>query len=85
MGRKIVKEALSPNPPFDIYFGLEGWMLSTISAGMNPVTSVVDAVCQVALMGLFRFVSLFYLMDFGRITQNCDEKKRNCSDEFKTD
>lgn len=85
MGRKIVKEALSPNPPFDIYFGLEGWMLSTISAGMNPVTSVVDAVCQVALMGLLRFVSLFYLMDFGRITQNCDEKKRNCSDEFKTD
>ena len=85
MGRKIVKEALSPNPPFDIYFGLEGWMLSTISAGMNPVTSVVDAVCQVALMGLLRFVSLFYLMDFGRIKQNCDEKKRNCSDEFKTD
>jgi hypothetical protein len=85
VGRKIVTEALRPNPPFDIYFGLEGWMLSTITAGMNPVTSVIDAICQVSLIGLLRFVSLFYLMDFGRITQNCDEKKRTGSDEFKTD
>jgi hypothetical protein len=85
VGERIVTEAISPNPPFDIYFGLEGWMLSTITAGMNPVTSAVDAVCQVALMGLLRFVSLFYLMDFGRITQNCDETKRRGSDEFKTD
>jgi hypothetical protein len=83
-----VKEALKPNPPFDIYFGLEGWMLSTITGGMNPVTSTLDAICQVALMGLLRFVSLFYLMDFGRITQKCiDEtnEKKNGNDEFKTD
>lgn len=46
-------------------------MLSTLTAGMNPVTSVFDAVWQVSLMGLLRFVSLFYLMDFGRLTQNC--------------
>ena len=59
-------------------------MLSTITAGMNPVTSVVDAINQVALSGLLRFVSLFYLMDFARITQNCDRKK-NDTDEFKTD
>ena len=80
----ILNRALSSNPPFDIYFGVEGWMLSTITAGMNPVTSVFDAINQVALSGLLRFVSLFYLMDFARITQNCDRKK-NDSDEFKTD
>jgi len=86
VGKKIVKEALSPNPSFDIYFGLEGWMLSTITAGMNPVTGILDALSQVALMGLLRFVSLFYLMDFGRITQNCHEKQQNDDcDEFKTD
>lgn len=61
-------------------------MLSTITAGMNPVTGILDALSQVALMGLLRFVSLFYLMDFGRITQNCHEKQQNDDcDEFKTD
>ena len=61
---------MQPQPPFDIYFGLDGWMLATLTAGMSPVTGVADAVCQVALMGLLRLVSLFYLLDFGRITQN---------------
>lgn len=61
-------------------------MLSTITSGMNPVTGVIDALSQVALMGLLRFVSMFYLMDFGRITQNCHEKEQSDgSDEFKTD
>ncbi|KAL7489921.1 hypothetical protein ACHAW6_016150 [Cyclotella cf. meneghiniana] len=89
VAKKIVKDALSPNPPFDIYFGVDGWMLSTLTAGMNPVTSVVDAICQVSLMGLLRFVSLFYLMDFGRITQNCsdgkDRRGSDDTDELKTD
>ena len=76
VGKKLVDSALSPNPPFDVYFGIDGWMLSVLAAGMNPVTTVVDAVCQVALMGLLRFVSLFYLMDFGRITQNCHDWKK---------
>ncbi|KAL7440000.1 hypothetical protein ACHAXM_012185 [Skeletonema potamos] len=74
VGKKIVKEALKSNPSFDIYFGLDGWMLSMLTSGMNPVTSVFDAVCQVALMGLLRFISLFYLMDFGRLTQNCADQ-----------
>lgn len=71
MGKKIVKEALKSNPPFDIYFGIDGWMLSVVGAGMSPVTSVIDAICQVSMMGLLRFVNLFYLMDFGRVTQHC--------------
>ena len=76
VGKKIVKEALKSNPSFDIYFGVDGWMLSMLSAGMNPVTSFFDAVCQVSFMGLLRFISLFYLMDFGRITQNCIESEK---------
>lgn len=75
VGRKIVNEALSSNPTFDIYFGIDGWMLAMLTSGMNPVTSLTDAICQVALMGLLRFVSLFYLMDFGRLTQKCNDSK----------
>ena len=72
----MVAAALSSNPSFDIYFGLDGWMLATIAAGMSPVTSLADAVYQVALMGLLRFIALFYLLDFGRITQRCHDAKQ---------
>ena len=72
----MVAAALRSTPPFDIYFGLDGWMLATISAGMSPVTSLSDALCQVAMMGLLRFVSLFYLLDFGRITQRYHDARR---------
>ncbi len=75
VGRKIVNEALSSNPTFDIYFGIDGWMLAMLTAGMSPVSSLVDAICQVALMGLLRLISLFYLMDFARMTQNCHDAK----------
>lgn len=85
VGKGIVEKALCTSPPFDIYFGIDGWMLSTLTSGMSPVTSVVDVICQVALMGLLRFVSLFYLMDFGRITQNCLETKILSQDTCKQD
>eukprot|EP00581_Thalassiosira_minuscula_P014629 CAMPEP_0183716730 /NCGR_PEP_ID=MMETSP0737-20130205/10519_1 /TAXON_ID=385413 /ORGANISM="Thalassiosira miniscula, Strain CCMP1093" /LENGTH=423 /DNA_ID=CAMNT_0025946027 /DNA_START=48 /DNA_END=1319 /DNA_ORIENTATION=- len=76
VGTKMVNEALSSNPSFDIYFGIDGWMLATLTSGMNPVTTVLDAIYQVSLMGLLRFVSLFYLLDFGRLTQNCHDAKK---------
>jgi len=59
VGNKIVKAALSHNPSFDIYFGLDGWMLSAVAAGMSPVTSLFDAICQISLMGLLRLISYF--------------------------
>ena len=85
MGRKIVNAALTANPSFDIYFGIDGWMLSTLTSGMSPVTSTLDAICQVALMGLLRLISLFYLMDFGRITQNCGDAKKARKENGKED
>ena len=85
VGRKIVNEALSSNPTFDIYFGIDGWMLAMLTAGMSPVTSLVDALCQVALMGLLRLVSLFYLIDFARMTQNCHDRKTAPKDKGKSD
>ena len=56
-----------------------------LTSGMNPVTCVLDVICQVALMGLFRFISLFYLMDFGRITQSCYDTKKVQRDSCKID
>ena len=85
VGKEMVNKALSSNPPFDIYFGIDGWMLSTLTSGMNPVTSIGDAICQVALLGLLRFISLFYLLDFGRITQNCHDTKTKPDDISKDD
>jgi len=73
---KMVREAMKPNPPFCVWFGFEGWMLTALTAGMSPVTGVVDGISQVGLMGLFRFISLFYLNDFWNIVKKCagDEK-----------
>ena len=42
-------------------------MLSNLTAGMSPVVTIGDAISQVVLSGLFRFISLFYLNDFWRI------------------
>ena len=77
VAKTMIDAAISANPPFNVYFGLEGWMLSTLSAGMSPVHGLVDGLCQVFLMSLLRFVSLFYLWDFTRIIAKCgkDEKK----------
>lgn len=66
---------MCPNPPFSVYFGLEGWMLTTLTAGMSPVSSLLEAVTQVTLMGVFRFVSLFYLNDFWNIVKRCAREK----------
>jgi 3-dehydrosphinganine reductase len=62
-----------------VYFGLEGWMLSSLTAGMTPVTNLLDAICQISLMGVFRFVSLFYLLDFRRTVAKCQKQSHEKS------
>eukprot|EP00563_Minutocellus_polymorphus_P016905 CAMPEP_0181050392 /NCGR_PEP_ID=MMETSP1070-20121207/16492_1 /TAXON_ID=265543 /ORGANISM="Minutocellus polymorphus, Strain NH13" /LENGTH=412 /DNA_ID=CAMNT_0023129335 /DNA_START=115 /DNA_END=1350 /DNA_ORIENTATION=+ len=67
----MVDAALASRPRHTVYFGLEGWMLSTLTAGMGPPHGILDLICQVLLMGVFRFISLFYLWDFRRIINRC--------------
>ena len=50
-------------------------MLATLTAGMGPVTNMVDALCQIFLMGLLRFISLFYLMSFRGIIAKCKKER----------
>mmetsp|Transcript_9111 Transcript_9111/g.10645 ORF Transcript_9111/g.10645 Transcript_9111/m.10645 type:complete len:361 (+) Transcript_9111:54-1136(+) len=77
VARKMVSSAIQRRPKFNVYFGLEGWMLASLTAGMSPVHSIIDALCQIFLMGLFRFISLFYLMDFRRIVVKVGNRKEN--------
>lgn len=51
-------------------------MLSTLTAGMSPVQTNVNAMCQIFLMGLLRFVSMFYLMDFRRIVSKVGMQRK---------
>jgi len=76
---KMVSSATQRRPAFNVYFGLDGWMLATLTAGMSPVHSITDALYQICLMSLLRFVSLFYLMDFRRIIdRSANRKERVC-------
>jgi hypothetical protein len=66
----MLDSAFAQNPKFQVYFSFDGWMLSNLTAGMTPVSNLSDALTQVALGGLLRFISLFYLNDFWRIIRS---------------
>jgi hypothetical protein len=72
----MVKCAFAKNPKFAVYFNLEGWMLANVTAGMSPVSSLGDALAQVALSGVFRMISLFVLNDWWRIIRNYPPKNK---------
>jgi len=73
---RMVTEAQKSNPKFSVYFGLEGWMLSTLTAGMSPESSFLDALCQVSLMSLLRLISFFYLNDMWSTIQKCNTEQQ---------
>ena len=66
----MIRSAFARNPKFAVYFTFEGWMLTNLTAGMGPVANVSDAITQIALAGVFRFISLFYMNDWWRIIRN---------------
>ena len=68
--------AFAKNPTYHVYFNLEGWMLSNLTAGMSPVSSLIDAITQVSLGGIFRLVSLFYLNDWWGTIRDYQEKDK---------
>jgi len=80
VARKVVSATVKGHD--SVWFGLEGWMLTTLTAGMSPVTSFADALGQVFLMSVLRFISLFYLMDFDNKIRKC--KKESAQEDMKT-
>lgn len=72
----MIKEAVAENPKFQVYFNFDGFMLCTMTSGFTPATNLFDAVSQVSLMSLTRWVALFYLNDWHRMLGN-ERKKRD--------
>lgn len=64
--------AFQPNPKFAVYFNIDGWALSNLSAGFGPVFNMGDALAQVALLSVFRWIAIFVQNDFWRIIRSMD-------------
>jgi 3-dehydrosphinganine reductase len=76
VAKVMVGKAIVKNPPFGVYFTFDAWMLTALTAGFGPVSSLLDAVSQIAGGPLFRFISLFYLQDWwDTIRRHQNEKK----------
>lgn len=71
---KILKSITQTIPPFQIYMGIEGWMLTTLTAGMSPVSNIIDATYQIFCMGFLRLISMIYLIKFDSIIRNVKKK-----------
>ncbi|XP_036273365.1 3-ketodihydrosphingosine reductase isoform X3 [Pipistrellus kuhlii] len=69
VAKQIVKDAIQGN--FNSSIGSDGYMLSSLTCGMSPVTSITEGLQQVVTMGLFRMISLFYLGSFDNIIRRC--------------
>ncbi|MBN3308101.1 KDSR reductase, partial [Amia calva] len=65
----VVKDAVQGN--FNSSVGPDGYMLSALTCGMSPVTSITEGLQQIVTMGLFRTIALFYLGSFDSIVRRC--------------
>uniref|UniRef100_A0A7N8Y5H8 3-dehydrosphinganine reductase n=1 Tax=Mastacembelus armatus TaxID=205130 RepID=A0A7N8Y5H8_9TELE len=65
----VVRDAVQGN--FNSSVGPDGYMLSALTCGMSPVTSITEALQQIITMGLFRTIALFYLGSFDSIVRRC--------------
>ncbi|XP_012672978.1 3-ketodihydrosphingosine reductase [Clupea harengus] len=65
----FVKDTVQGN--FSSSVGPDGYMLSALTCGMSPVTSITEGLQQIVTMGLFRTIALFYLGSFDSIVRRC--------------
>lgn len=69
VARIIVRDAVQGT--FNSWVGPDGFMLSALTCGMSPVTSITEGLQQIVSMGLFRIIALFYLGSFDSIVRRC--------------
>lgn len=55
--------------------GVDGYMLSILTAGASPITSMMEGVQQVLLVGLFRIIACFYSSSFDKLIKQCKEER----------
>ncbi|KAK1786797.1 hypothetical protein P4O66_017187 [Electrophorus voltai] len=69
VAKVVVRDAVQGN--FSSSIGPDGYMLSALTCGMSPVTSITEGLQQIVTMGLFRTIALFYLGSFDSIIRRC--------------
>ncbi|XP_018022688.1 3-ketodihydrosphingosine reductase-like isoform X2 [Hyalella azteca] len=75
VAKSLVRDALAGR--FYTTVGIEGFMLTTLCAGMGPITYFWDFFAQVFLTGVFRFISSFFLLNFDHIVRKEYAKRMN--------
>jgi 3-dehydrosphinganine reductase len=70
IGARMYREATRTNPKVHVYFNFDGFLLCCLTAGFSPVTTLFDAMAQIAMASFGRFIALFYLADWNRILFN---------------
>ncbi|XP_035174149.1 3-ketodihydrosphingosine reductase isoform X2 [Oxyura jamaicensis] len=83
VARVIVKDAIQGN--FNSSVGSDGYMLSILTSGMSPVTSITEGLQQVVCMGIFRIIGLFYLGSFDSIVRRCMMQREKSESADKTE
>ncbi|XP_022103395.1 3-ketodihydrosphingosine reductase-like [Acanthaster planci] len=69
----VVKDA--KHGRFQSYVGLDGFFLATVTCGMSPVTSLLDALLQVSLMSLLKAISFVFIANFNSIVMKCYKER----------
>ncbi|XP_059420100.1 3-ketodihydrosphingosine reductase [Carassius carassius] len=69
VAKVLLKDAVQGN--FTSIVGPDGYMLSALTCGMSPITSITEGLQQIVMMGLFRTIALFYLGSFDSIVRRC--------------
>ncbi|XP_033849038.1 3-ketodihydrosphingosine reductase [Acipenser ruthenus] len=83
VAKVIVKDAVQGN--FNSSVGPDGYMLSALTCGMSPVTSITEGLQQIVTMGLFRTIALFYLGSFDSIVRRCMMQREQLKKTDKTE
>lgn len=65
----LVKDALMGK--FLSTCGFDAYMVSLVTSGMSPATTLLELLTQVFLMGIVRFVGVLHLLHFDRIVRKC--------------
>ncbi|XP_053101335.1 3-ketodihydrosphingosine reductase isoform X1 [Hemicordylus capensis] len=73
VARVIVKDAVQGK--FSSSVGTDGYMLTILTSGMSPISSIAEVLEAVILMGFFRFIGLFYIASFDSIVHRCMVQK----------
>ncbi|XP_053101336.1 3-ketodihydrosphingosine reductase isoform X2 [Hemicordylus capensis] len=71
----FAEESKTKQGKFSSSVGTDGYMLTILTSGMSPISSIAEVLEAVILMGFFRFIGLFYIASFDSIVHRCMVQK----------